>query len=289
MKQSLKKYFKVLLAIIILAIPLYIAPIANADSGWDSSYGGGGSYGGGSYGGGSWSSGGSYGGSSYGNGIDDIFLLYFTILIILVLVLSPKEMAKEKDNPNKYIRYEYLDITPEHLDEYLPQESIAFIKQEMFLHFIEIQNAWMNFEYDRLRTLCTDELYNSYLSLLETLKLKHGQNIMHNFECLDTKITNIEEINGQIVLTVFMCVEFYDYVINTKTKKIIRGNNSNKVLNNYIMTFVKGKSTNNKDKKCPNCGAPHNNVTSGECKYCHSTIVTKASRFVLSSKKNINN
>ena len=81
----------------------------------------------------------------------------------------------------------------------------------------------MNFEYDRLRSLCTDELYNSYLSQLDTLKLKHGQNIMHNFECLDTKITNIEEVNNEIVLTVFMCVEFYDYVINTKTNKIISG------------------------------------------------------------------
>lgn len=289
MKQSIKKYFKIFLAIIIFTIPLYIAPIVNADSGWDTSYDSGGSWdSGGSYGGrGSWDSGGSYGGG--GSGIlDDVFLLYFTVFIILVLVICPKKIVKEEENLNKYIRYQYLDITPEHLEKYLPQESIAFIKQEMYLHFIEIQNAWMNFEYERLRSLCTDELYNSYLSQLYTLKLKHGQNIMHNFEYLDAKITNIEEINNEIVLTVFMCIEFYDYVINTKTNKIIRGNNSKKVLNNYIMTFVKEKETKRKNKKCPNCGAPNKNVTSGECEYCHSTLVTKASRFVLSSKKNIN-
>ena len=53
--------------------------------------------------------------------------------------------------------------------------------------------------------------------------------------------------------------------------------------------FVKGKENNKKKiKTCPNCGAPNNSVTSTECPYCHSTLVTKASRFVLSSKKNIN-
>ena len=62
MKQSIKKYFKIFLAIIIFAIPLYIAPIVNADSGWDTSYDSGGSWdSGGSYGGGgSWDSGGFY-------------------------------------------------------------------------------------------------------------------------------------------------------------------------------------------------------------------------------------
>ena len=290
MKQQIKKYFKLIL-VLLLFIPLYLAPIVKADSGWDSSYDSGGSFGGGgSYGGGgSWDYDYDYGGSSGGGEIDDVFLLYFTVLIILILILCPKKIVKDKDDPNEYLRYEFMDITPQHLDEYLPLESIELLKQEMYLQFIEIQNAWMNFEYDRLRELCTDQLFNSYKTQLETLKLKNGQNIMHNFKYIDAKITNIEEINGEIVLTVFMCVEFYDYVINTETNKVIRGTNSNTILNNYIMTFVKGKDDKKKKgKKCPNCGAPNKSVTSTECSYCHSTLITKASRFVLSSKKNIN-
>ena len=292
MKEQIKQYLKILLIIIILFIPLYISPIVKADSGWDTSYDSGGSF--------DYDYNYDYDYDSdyeyhgyYSGGNSNFFtssmFFYFMVIVIILLIFSPKEMIKNPESPNKYIRYEFQDISQDLFAKKLPNESMALLKQEMFLHFIETQNAWMNFEYEELRSLCTDELYNSYQSQLETLKLKNGQNIMHDFNCHDIKITNIEEINKEIVLTVFMCIEFYDYVTNTKTKKIIRGNNSKTVLNNYIMTFVKEKdSKNKKSKKCPNCGAPNKNITSGECPYCNSTLVTKASRFVLSSKKNIN-
>ena len=297
MSKLIKKYFKILL-IIILLIPILISPIVKADSGWDSSYDSGGS----------WDSGGSYDSSSsydydyeydyYYNGSsstsdsysnrDKILIIFIiiTITFALAYIAIYQESYTPPENKNKYIKYEFLDISQRLFDTILPNESIALLKKELFIHFIETQNAWMNFEYKELRNLCTDELYNSYMTQLETLKLKHGQNIMHDFNCIDMKITNIEEINDEIILTVFLCVEFYDYVINTKTNKIIRGTNSKRILNNYLMTFVKEK--NYKNKKCPNCGAKNENITSGECPYCNSTIVTKASKFVLNSKKNIN-
>ena len=43
-----------------------------------------------------------------------------------------------------------------------------------------------------------------------------------------------------------------------------------------------------KYEKCPHCGAPVEFVTSGKCEYCNSTIVKKASKFVLSKKTNVN-
>ena len=41
---------------------------------------------------------------------------------------------------------------------------------------------------------------------------------MNEYDNIDTKILDIESVNGEIIMKVFMCVEFFDYVINTKTK-----------------------------------------------------------------------
>lgn len=280
MKERLNRCLQTFI-ILLLLIPLYIFPIVKADSNVEANY--------------TNTNTNTYNeyymdnDENNGNFFTSIYFFCFVFVIIILLIFSPKEMAKKQENYNKYIKYEFMDITPERLEEILPGESIDFLKQELFLHFIELQNARMNFDYNELRQLCTDELYNTYVSKLEMLELKHCQNIMHNFNFIDAKIKNIEIVNNEIVLTVFMCVDFYDYTINTKTNKITKGNNGSKVLNNYIMTFVKEKENKKKKKRtCPNCGAPNKNISSGECQYCHSTLITKASRFVLNSKKNIN-
>lgn len=168
----------------------------------------------------------------------------------------------------------------------LPNEDLKSLKDMAYQNFIAIQNAWMNFEYDKLRELCTDELYNSYVSQLETLKLKNGQNIMSNFTVLDTKIIGANVENGNITLTVYLYVTFFDYVINTNTKEVTRGTKNAKLSNHYLMTFVKSADE-EKDIKCPNCGAKVDINTSGECPYCNSTIVKKASKFVLSKKTKV--
>lgn len=47
--------------------------------------------------------------------------------------------------------------------------------------FIHIEESFMNFDYDRLRVLLTDELYNMYYNWLESLKLKDERKIMSDF------------------------------------------------------------------------------------------------------------
>ena len=152
--------------------------------------------------------------------------------------------------------------------------------------FLAVQNAWMDFEYDQLRELCTDELYNSYITQLDTLKLKFGKNIMSDFEQHFIRIIGVTEEAGNIIVKVYLKVSFFDYVINTKTTEVTRGTDQRKLTNNYILTFVKAKGKT--AKKCPNCGAPIKGNTSSKCPYCDSTIVTDAKDFVMSKKTNVN-
>ena len=297
----MKKFFKdnkIYIIIGIVAIALICALGINlnrvrADSGWDTSYdsggwdiGGGGDYGGGWDSSDSWSSGGSSGGYSSGDPSSFIFVLF--LFIIFIVILSMLSEASHKGGSRTKNLVMRADISEDRIKELLPDETLGSLKHMAFEKFIQIQNAWMDFDNDKLRELCTDELYNTYVADLDVLKIKNGKNIMSDFDQEEIKIVDIKNENDIVTVTVYLRVNFYDYVINEKDQTVIRGNKTYKITNNYNMDFVRVKKKPKKEIRCPNCGAEVKAVTSGKCEYCGSTIVVNANEFVLSKKTNIN-
>ena len=224
---------------------------------------------------------------------ESMFTITMFIIIVIIIVAASKSKKPNYGNTrydNSNVMYlntqQYADIEEAKVTALLPDESLGSLKNMAYKKFIAIQNAWSEFDYDKIRELCTDELYNSYISQLDTLKLKKGKNVMSDFEQNSIKITNVKEEAGNVIVTVYLNVSFYDYVINTVSGEVTRGTKQRKLTNNYILTFVKAKGT--VTNKCPNCGAPIKGNTSSKCEYCDSTIVTDAKDYVLSKKTNVN-
>lgn len=266
-----------------------------ADSGWDSSYDSGGSSSSSDSGGSSWSSSdwsssdyGSGGYSSSGGSALATLIVWVVIIIIIVIITNSNKGDTSSNTSSTKNLSLYADIDEAKIKELLPDETLGSLKHMVFEKFVDIQNAWMEFEYDKLRELCTDELYNSYVSQLDTLKLKNGKNIMTAFDQEENRIIGIKKEGGIITLDVYLRVTFYDYVINNKTKEVIRGNKDRTLTNNYKMQFVRKQDNKKKEYVCPNCGNTIKTVTSSKCEYCGSTIVVEANEFVLSKKTNIN-
>lgn len=278
----MKKKFKLLTCVLLCTFTILTVLNVKADSGWDSSYDSGGS---------SWSSSSSWDSSSdysssSGEDMDEsdvVFLVLAIFIFAIIMIVFGSKGTKTSSS-----RYHYNDISLEELQKYLPNKTLEQVKKEALACFINIQEAWMNFDYSSLREYCTDELYNTYVSQLETLKLKNGQNIMNDYQKQVMKVTSITSENNVISLTVYAEIRFRDYVINTKTNEVIRGSKDRFITNHYLMTFVIKKSDIPDLKNCPSCGAPFNHNVSGVCEYCHSTIVKNADTLVLSKKTNIN-
>ena len=278
----MKKKFKSLICILLCAFAILTTLNVKADSGWDSSYDSGGSSWSSSD---SWSSSSDYS-SSYSGEADagDIIFIVLAIFIFAIIIIAFGSKGAKTSTSS----YHYNDISLEDLQKYLPGKTLEQVKKDVFARFVNIQDAWMNFDYDALREYCTDELYNTYVSQLETLKLKNGQNIMSDYQNLDMKITNITSENNVVSLTVYAEIRFHDYVINTKTNEVTRGSKDRLMTNHYLMTFVIKKGDAKSIKNCPSCGAPFEHNASGICEYCSSTIIKEADELVLSKKTNIN-
>lgn len=272
MKRSLLVLVLCLFLVGIFATTYKISTVG-ADSGFDSSWDSGSS----------WDS--DYGDSSGGSG-DLAFLIYLmfehpivlliVIIIIAISVISANKKQKALIDQALKSKLELLDV-----DKY-PEEKRLEIKA--FNIYKELQYAWMNFDEEKIRNITTDEMYNMYLMQLDTLKVKNQKNIMYDIKYLGSKIINRYQENGQETIVMNMQVSCYDFLIDTKTNKVVRGMANKVNYYNYELTFVQ-TTENKKLNICPRCGAPVESNNSGVCEYCKSTLVNDNYTLVMSKKK----
>ena len=268
----------ILIAISLVGFNLFSLS-TKADSGWDSSYDSGGwdssdSWSSSDSG---WYSSGSYDGDDSLSG--GAFFVVLIVIIIVVIIASKSKGSSYSSNSTSLNTY--FDISDEELAKYgIDKNSF---KQMAYDKYVEIQKSWSDFDYDKLRTLLTDELYNSYMMQLDALKLKNQKNIMSDFKFIDCKITEVKEENGLLNINTYLRVEMYDYVVDSENK-VMRGDKNHKIDIEYIITFVKIKNNIVNETICPNCGAKIETVTSGKCEYCGTVVVVDAKDYVMSKK-----
>lgn len=285
--------------------------LVGADSGWDSDYGGS-SWGGSDWGGSSsWgsSSGSSHwdydsgydGGSSYSSRnysyhnrssrhssrsssskIDDwLFFIVFFVFCFLCIMNRHKNKLSYNSKDYYYMDEKYIGDSDLEIKQYFPDMTEREFIDLLYEKFVEVQVAWMNFDYAALKKLCSDELYYSYQSDLEVLKSRHGQNIMSGFEILAGNINGIKRDGDYLVINMYLHASFYDYVIDTRDHHIEKGDSHKKFHNQYHLEFIINVHAQNSE--CPSCGAVIDS-DDGECPYCHTIINRRYSDFVLNRK-----
>lgn len=206
-----------------------------------------------------------------------LFVAEFIITTIFMIIIGRKKKPGSNFDPN--IDYKDIDLTPYGIDP-------DTIHQEIYDIYVRIQEAWMNFKLDDVKDSLSDELYNQYVAQLNTLEVKNQRNVMSDFKYLMCAVMDIEEKDGTQILDVRLRVNCRDYIIDDKTKKVLRGNK--RKLHTYTYELHFERSVETVINKCPNCGAELDpkgqNIT---CPYCNSKIVRKSKNLVLRKKEMI--
>ena len=263
-----KNKYLIIISILLVILCLNII-LVHADSGFDTSFDSGGV---------------DFGDSDFGGvGISVGGSPIITIIIIIIVCISVfKQLKQQKELYKRKLSNSKL------LAEKIKKEIPDFDHNE-FLNlayqiYLDVQDAWMNFDNDKLRTMLTDELYNSYVSQLKTLSIKKQKNIMRNFYKTGNFLLTFEKTEKEYVIKTELDVSFYDYIVD-KDNKVVRGNNQAPIHVSYFLTFV--RSISDKSNKCPNCNAPLSNNASNVCEYCKSVIINNNHGWILSKKENI--
>lgn len=272
---------KSVLVVLLFMVLVAFSRCVDADSGWDSSYDSGGSWDSGS----SWDyDSGSYSSGVYVDGDDDIVGIIIFIVAIIIVVVSISN--RYRGNGNNVKSYGYVDLSDDKIREIDASIDKEKLKQEVFEIYKNVQESWMNFDFDNLRKYTTDELYNMYNSQLKVLKAKKQKNIMKDIVYKNAKVVDINIDNGIEKIIVYLNVEQYDYVVDTNDK-VVRGVSNYKNNVDYLITVTRSMKNNSIDK-CPNCGAKIDIISGGVCPYCDSTIINSTDKFVMSKKECIN-
>ena len=174
---------------------------------------------------------------------------------------------------------ETIDLVEDHEIEELLHDKKENILKEFYNIFLEVQKALTNCDYDKLKELCTDELYNMYKAQADTLELSNKKFYKNTYELITEEIIELEEENDVIVIGVLLKVLYNDFIVKKEKEKQLE----DVLFTNdqaYKLTFVIGKG--NKDT-CPNCGAILEDSKIRECPYCKSHVTPKPYHYALSS------
>lgn len=294
MKKNKNLVVVTLLLIALLAYgSVWVKPInVKADSGFDSSYSSGGSSSSSSWSSSSSSSSSSWSSSSSSSSgepitVEDfvstlIGFIIFTVVVIIIIKYGYKNNSIQFTMPTFELDHNK-EVDDDVVRKFIPGFNKNAFLNDRFNDFVNIQNSWMNFNYNELRASLTDELYNQYEMQLDTLKAKGEKNVMTNYIHVDSMITGINSENGKITVTMEMIATFIDYIEHNGL--VVRGNVTTPIKMHYELVYVLSATETN--DVCPNCGAKITNSASQECEYCGSKIAKIGSKAVLSKKRAI--
>ena len=286
MSKHLKTFAKIFITIGLMVCLIFVinGNKRNADAGYHSSYSGGSSSSSHSssssshsYSSGSSSSYSS--GSSSGEGSVAGFIVWLIIIIVIIAVTS----KKGKTTAPTLTKLQSNAAAIAKLKELMPNFDEKKFLQDGYQMFLDVEDAWMNFNLEKVHNIITDEMFNMYESQLSSMEIKGEQNIMNGFVLKDSAISNYVNQNDNVEVTAKYIIEFYDYIIEKESGKVLRGSKTSKLRMYYDFTFIM-KNTDEKIDHCPNCGAPVEVNASGMCAYCNSKIVGENTSWVMSKK-----
>jgi hypothetical protein len=213
-----------------------------------------------------------------------IFGVFFVGFVVFVAYIVGKE-CKATERKNKLgtnVDHEN-ELSEDKIRETIPDFELQKFLDDRLQDFIDIQKSWQEFDYEKLRELLTDSLYNQYKMQLESLKERNQKNIMDNFNFKDSVVTSVEELNGKYTICMELSISFNDYI--EENGNVVRGCKTDIITHRYSLVFVSSKY--DEFEYCPNCGAKLSNAASQKCEYCHSTISRVSTRWVMSDKHSL--
>lgn len=282
-RKTIKRVLQIALLVILVLQVLQVTPIL-ADVG--NSFSGGESY----------DSNDNFSYSSSGDGIDLGLLIYLclehpiiaAIVIIVLVVIAMTNKNKVGTNANRTTRY----VNPgfksnNHLNE---SEVVARIKandpnfsqEEMISYanevWLTLQEAWEKKTWQQVRPFESNTLFNIHNRQLQEFIDNHMTNYLNKQNIRSTILANYHQDENHDILDVKLDASLLDYTLDDESGRLLEGSKEQYVHRSYHLQFIRkiGSKTNNINgtnvTNCPNCGAPTQVTSSGQCEYCKSVI-----------------
>ena len=221
-------------------------------------------------------------------------------LIVVIVIIIAYRVAKKKGANVDYInkgvnRQAETDSTPDFsaavaaeiqaIDPNFSSDKFIGFAREVFM---KIQEAWTTKDWRPIRPFESEALFNQHKQQLDEYIRLGKTNIVEKIAIKHCSLHEFRQDGDKEVLKVWHNAIMRDYVVDDKTKKVLESDPNRDWYMKYEMVFnrkaglktqagKKGNSITN----CPNCGAPTEVTSSGQCAYCGSVITNGEHDWVL--------
>ncbi|MBR0178644.1 MAG: Tim44 domain-containing protein [Bacteroidales bacterium] len=253
----------------------------------------------------------SSGDSGYGGGDFDIgmlvgFLINLFIespvmgIIVLVIIIVAYRVMKKKGSDTTYVnqnvnRQAENEVTPDFtaavaaeiqtIDPNFSSDKFIGFAREVFM---KIQEAWTTKDWKPIRPFESETLFNQHKQQLDEYIRMGKTNVVEKIGIKHCSLHEFRQDGDKEVLTVWLNAVMRDYVIDDATKKVLESDPNRDWYMKYEMVFNRkaGLKTELAKKgnvitNCPNCGAPTEITSAGQCTYCGSVVTNGEHDWVL--------
>lgn len=253
----------------------------------------------------------SSGDSGFGGGDFDIgmlvgFLINLFIespvmgIIVLVIIIIAYRVMKKKGSDTTYVnqnvnRQAENEVTPDFtaavaaeiqtIDPNFSSDKFIGFAREVFM---KIQEAWTTKDWKPIRPFESETLFSQHKQQLDEYIRMGKTNVVEKIGIKHCSLHEFRQDGDKEVLTVWLNAVMRDYVIDDATKKVLESDPNRDWFMKYEMVFNRkaGLKTELAKKgnvitNCPNCGAPTEITSSGQCSYCGSVVTNGEHDWVL--------
>ncbi len=152
--------------------------------------------------------------------------------------------------------------------------------------FLQLQAAWTDKDWKRVRPFEHDQIFHMHNQQLDRFIAMEQTNVIEDIAILDTTLESYEQDGPFEYLNVIIKARFKDYIIEDKTRRVIKGFKEHPVVMTYRWKLMRSRGTETEHRdtmvtQCPNCGANLSIGQNGVCEYCGSEVTLGKHDWVL--------
>ena len=232
--------------------------------------------------------------------IENPTLGLIVLVILVVFVLIRRRKAKNQSTDTTYINENVQqqaqnDFTFDNsatvatqiqaIDPAFSSDKFIGFAREVFM---KIQEAWTARDWKPIRPFESEALFNQHKQQLDEYIRLGKINVVERIAIKHCSLHEFRTDGDKEVLTVWLNAVMRDYVIDANTKKVLESDPNRDWFMKYEMVFNRKAGVKTDPGKngtsitnCPNCGAPTEVTSSGQCSYCGSIITNGEHDWVL--------
>ncbi len=211
-----------------------------------------------------------------------ILVIIIVVCVILLLRLSRQETL-------------FMEVS----DRYLTEIGKDYTRNEFAMTIFELYRdvieAVQKENYEFLRDVLSNEIYNNYLLGIKVSKERQIKNVVEDMKPVFARLVQFVQKDSTEVAKVWLRVSYIEYALDltplteeqqkvAPKERIAGGSKTKREEKEYLLTLVKSH-TPKESMVCPSCGYILKVITRCHCVRCGTNIVTRPFHWVITSKE----